>query len=89
MGLRAYNRQILEDLISEARARGYAVGYALGYAEARSAVYAKALAQGYAEGYAAGRRGVLDELRRAKNPEEIRQILERAGQSDGSDNNCG
>ena len=81
MGLRAYNRQILEELISEARAQGYAVGYAIGYA--------KGYAEARARVRAAGRQEILDELRRAKSPEEIRQILERDGQPDGSDNNCG
>ena len=57
MGLRAYNRQILAQLISEAHEQG--------------------------------RNEILDELRRAKTPEEIRQILEQDDQSDGSDNDCG
>ena len=76
MELRAYNRQIREQLISEARAPGYAEGYAQGYAKARAQVRA------------AGRRKILDELR-SKTPEEIRQILERDDQTDGSPHNCG
>ena len=59
MGLRAYNRQIREQLIDEAREQG--------------------------------RQEILDELR-TKTPEEIRQILEQADQTDqpdGSDNDCG
>ena len=72
MGLRAYNRQIREELISEALEQGIEQGIERGRNEVRSEV----------------RQEILDELR-AKTPEEIRQILEQADQTDGSPNNCG
>ena len=84
MGLRAYNRQIREELISEALEQGIERGIEQGIERGLE----QGIERGLEQGIERGRQEILDELR-AKTPEEIRQILEQADQPDGSHNDCG